>query len=64
MRITKHCSSLSSGTFVMSRKIRIHVITLVSPVVGNKDSVMLLGLLADYSGKKKKNFRSWSYTLH
>ena len=51
---------------VKSRKIRIYVIKLMSLTVGNEDgSIMLLGLLAGYSGKEKKVlFRSLSCTVH
>lgn len=51
---------------VKSRKRRIYVIKLTSLTVGNEDgSIMLLGLLAGYSGKKKKVlFRSLSCTVH
>lgn len=63
--MTEHCSPLASCTLIMSREIRMYVIKLASLTVENKgDSVLWLELLADYSGKKKKNFRSLPYTLH
>lgn len=46
-------SSPLSHTSVMARKIRIYVIELTSLIVRNKDdSLMLLGFLADSSGKR------------
>lgn len=59
MREHSMASSPLSRTFVMSRKTRIYVNKLTWLIVGKKDdSLMLLGLLADYSGRKKKKFRS------
>lgn len=63
MGITRPCVVSCA---VKSRKRRICVIKLTSLTVGNEDgSRMLLGLLAGYSGKKKKVlFRSLSCTVH
>lgn len=65
MREHSMASSPLSRTFVISRKTRIYVNKLTWLIVGKKDdSLMLLGLLADYSGRKKKKFRSLWSTVH